>query len=346
MKKIVNEIFNKNYPPKIVAEISANHNGSIKSAKKLILTAKKYGADLVKLQTYEPRNMTINSNKNDFLIRDGLWKGHKLWELYKKAQTPLKWQKELFEYAKKINIPCFSTPYDDEGVNLLKKLKCGIFKISSFEMNDLTLVEKICKIGKPVIISTGLANLDEIKEVYKIAIKSGCKKLILLYCVSSYPAKNEDFNLNNIEIFKKQFNCTVGFSDHSKDNSVAMIAVAKGARIIEKHLALDNQKKGLDLEFSIKGKELLKFKKDVLKSWSLQGKTEFFRTRNELKNKKFQRSIYAISNIKVGDVFSSKNVKRIRPGYGLHPSKWKKILKRKSKNTYTFGSRIKDNELI
>ena len=204
MENFIKKLFNNDMPPVLIAEISANHNGSIKNAKKLILTAKNNGADIVKLQTYEPKNMTINSSKKDFLINDGLWKGFKLWDLYKKAQTPLKWQKELFDYSKKIGIPCFSTPYDDEGVDLLKKLNSKLYKISSFEMNDTTLVKKICKIGKPVIISTGLASLNEINEVYKIAKKSGCKKLILLYCVSSYPAKNEDFNLNNINILKKK----------------------------------------------------------------------------------------------------------------------------------------------
>ena len=262
MNKIINKLFNKNLPPILIAEISANHNGSIKNAKKLIYTAKKNGADIVKLQTYEPRNMTINSSKNDFLVKEGLWKGYKLWDLYKEAQTPLSWQKELFSYSKKIKMPCFSTPYDDEGVEVLKKLNAQIYKVSSFEMNDTSLIKKICKLKKPVIISTGLANIREIQNVYNIAKKSGCNKIILLYCVSSYPAKNKDFNLNNIKILQKKFNCEIGFSDHSVDNSVAMLAVASGVRIIEKHIALDNQTKGLDIEFSIKGKEIRKFKED------------------------------------------------------------------------------------
>ena len=249
-------MFDNKSPPILIAEISANHTGSIQKAKKLILTAKKNGADLVKLQTYEPRNMTINSSLKDFLVKDGLWKGYKLWDLYKEAQTPLKWQKELFDYSKKIKIPCFSTPYDDEGVDLLKKLDSKLYKVSSFEMKDSSLVKKICSIGKPVIISTGLANLKEINEVYRVAKKSGCKQLILLYCVSSYPAKNKDFNLNNIDILRKKFKCEIGFSDHSTDNSVAMLAISRGARVIEKHIALDNQKDGLDIAFSIKGREI------------------------------------------------------------------------------------------
>ena len=340
MQKIIKKIFDKKAPPVLIAEISANHNGSIKKAKKLILTAKKNGADLVKLQTYEPRNMTINSSLKDFLVKDGLWKGYKLWDLYKEAQTPLKWQKELFNYSKKIKIPCFSTPYDDEGVDLLKKLNSKLYKVSSFEMKDSSLVKKICSIGKPVIISTGLANLKEISEVYKIAKKSGCKQLLLLYCVSSYPAKNTDFNLNNIDILKKKFKCEIGFSDHSTDNSVAMLAISRGARVIEKHIALDGQKDGLDIEFSIKGKEIKKFKEDMLKAWTLLGKNKFFRTDNELKNIKFQRSIYVIKYITKGDMFSTNNIKRIRPGFSLSANKWSFILGRKSKKSYSIGSRI------
>ena len=340
MQKIIKRLFDKNSPPILIAEISANHNGSIKKAKNLILTAKKNGADIVKLQTYEPKNMTINSSLNDFLIKDGLWKGYKLWDLYKEAQTPLKWQKQLFDYAKKIKIPCFSTPYDDEGVDLLKKLNTQLYKVSSFEMKDSALVRKICKIGKPVIISTGLANLNEINEVYHVAKNSGCKKLILLYCVSSYPANNKDFNLNNIDILKKKFKCEIGFSDHSTDNSVAMLAISRGARVIEKHIALEGQDDGLDIEFSIKGKEIKKFKEDMLKAWTLMGKKEFFRTGNELKNVKFQRSIYVTKKIKKGEVFSSENIKRIRPGFSLPANKWDLILGRKSKKNYSIGSRI------
>lgn len=345
MDKIIKKIFSSESPPILVAEISANHNGSIKNAKKLILTAKKNGADIVKLQAYEPHNMTINSNKNDFIVKEGLWKNYKLWDLYKKAQTPLNWQKELFDYARKIKIPCFSTPYDDEGVEVLKKLKAKMYKISSFEMNDENLVKKICKIGKPVIISTGLASIQEIKRIYKIAKKAGCKKLVLLYCVSSYPAKIADFNLNNIELLKKKFKCVVGFSDHSTDNSVAMIAVSKGARIIEKHIGLKNQKKGLDIEFSIKGKEIKKFKEDLLKAWSLIKKQKFNRSKNELKNIRFQRSIYVIKKIAKNEVFTIRNIKRIRPGYSLKANKWSYILGKISKKNLDIGSRIKLSDI-
>ena len=340
MKKIIKRLFDKNSPPILIAEISANHIGSITNAKKLIYTAKKNGADIVKLQAYEPHNMTINCSKKDFLIQDGLWKKYKLWDLYKEAQTPLSWQKELFKYSKKINMPCFSTPYDDEGVEVLKKLNAQMYKISSFEMNDTSLVKKICKLRKPLIISTGLASIKEIQNVYNIIRKSGCKKLVLLYCVSSYPAKNEDFNLNNINILKKKFDCQIGFSDHSIDNTVAMLAVSQGVRIIEKHIALEGQKKGLDIEFSIKGKQIKKFREDINKAWTLIGKKKFFRTGNELKNIKFQRSIYVVANIKKGEKLTTKNIRRIRPGYSLSASNWSNILGKKANKNLFFGSRI------
>jgi pseudaminic acid synthase len=345
MKKIIKKIFNKNFPPVLVAEISANHNGSFENAKKLILSAKKNGADIVKLQTYEPKNMTINISKKDFIVKSGLWKNYKLWDLYKKAQTPLAWQKKLFEYARKIDMPCFSTPYDDEGVELLEKIKCPIYKISSFEMNDVSLIEKICKTRKPLIISTGLSLIKDIEKIYKILKKNKCKKYIFLYCVSSYPAKINDFNLNNIKILKKKFKCEVGFSDHSMDNSVAMLAVAMGARVIEKHIALDNQKNGLDIDFSIKGKEIKKFKEDLIKAWTLIRGVKFIRSRNELVNKKFQRSIYTVKKIRKGEKFTKLNIRRIRPGYGLSVDKWKYILGKKSNKNFSIGSRINMNNI-
>jgi len=345
MKNIIKKIFNKNSPPIFIAEISANHNGSFENAKKLIFEAKKNGADIVKLQTYEAKNMTINISKKDFIIKSGLWKNYKLWDLYKKAQTPLAWQKKLFDYAKKINIPCFSTAYDDEGVELLQKIKSPIYKISSFELNDVSLVEKICKTKKPIILSTGLADIKDIEKIYKILKKNKCKNFVLLYCISSYPAKINEFNLYNIKILKNKFKCEVGFSDHSMDNSVAMLAVSMGARIIEKHIALSNQKTGPDIAFSIKGKEIKKFKEDLIKAWKLIRVRKFIRDKNQLINKKFQRSIYTIKSLKKGQKFTKLNIKRIRPGYGLPVDKWKYILGKKSNKNFTIGSRINLNDI-
>ena len=230
--------------PFLVAEISANHCGSLSLAKKLIKCAKSYGADAVKLQTYTAETMTINSNNKKFIIRSGLWKGYKLWDLYKEAHTPLEWHKELFKYAKTNKIKIFSTPFDETAVDFLEKLNCPIYKIASFELTDLPLVKKIALLKKPMIMSTGMATLQEIEITFNLALKyNKLENITLLYCVSNYPSKIEDFNLYNISILKQKFKCKIGLSDHSKDNRVAAAAVIAGAEVFEKHIALDKQKK-------------------------------------------------------------------------------------------------------
>lgn len=316
--------------PWLIAEISANHCGSLALAKKLIKCAKKNGADAVKLQTYSPDTMTIKSNKKYFKITNGIWKGYTLWELYDKAQTPLEWHKKLFDYCKKIGITIFSTPFDESAVNFLEKLNCPIYKVASFEMTDIPLIKKIASTGKPMIISTGMANLDEIELSFKTAKKNGCKDIMLLYCVSNYPSNTKDFNLNNINILKKKFNCTVGLSDHSVDNRIAFAAISSGAEIIEKHIGLDNQKKGLDIQFSLKGMEIKKFRETIDFAYNLLGKKSFYRNKSESKNKIYRRSIFSIKKILKGDKFTLNNIKRVRPGHGLPSLYFEKILGKKS----------------
>jgi pseudaminic acid synthase len=313
-----------------IAEISANHCGNFKLAKQLIKCAKINGADAVKLQTYTPDTMTVNSNKKYFKIKEGLWKGYNLWDLYNKAQTPLKWHKELFKYGKSLGIKVFSTPYDETAVDFLEKLYCPIYKISSFEMTDLNLIKKVSKTKKPLIISTGMADLNEIETSVKVAKRNGAKDITLLYCVSNYPSSIDDFNLNNIKILKDKFKCKVGISDHSTDNRVAIASVASGAEVIEKHIALDNQKKGFDIDFSLKGKEIKRLRNDVDIAFKLLGKNFFFRNKNENKSKVFRRSIFTIKDIKKGQKFTKDNLKVIRPGYGLEPKYFNKVLNKKS----------------
>ena len=316
--------------PFFVAEISANHNGSLLHAKKLIKVAKKYGADAVKLQTYTPETITIKSNKPDFKIRGGLWNGKTLWDLYEKAQTPFEWHKELFDYTKKLKITCFSTPFDESAVDLLESLNCPFYKVASFEMNHIPLIKKIAQTKKKIIISTGMANLKEIDLAYKTAKNNGAKEIILLYCVSNYPSKISDFNLNNIRILKERYNCKVGFSDHSIDNKVVAAAIAAGAEIVEKHIALEGQKKGFDLAFSLKGKEIKEYAQ-VIKNTSLMMGTEyFFRNKSENQSLQFRRSIYAISDIKKGEKFTRKNIRIIRPGFGVQPVYFEKLINKKS----------------
>ena len=316
--------------PFLIAEISANHCGNFNLAKKLIKCAKQSNANAVKLQTYTADTMTIKSNKKYFKIKNGLWKGYNLWELYNEAHTHLKWHKGLFDYVKKLGITVFSTPFDETAVDFLEKLKCPIYKVASFEMTDIPLIKKIASTKKPMIISTGMANIKEIELTFKTAKKYGANDITLLYCVSNYPSKISDFNLNNIKILKEKFKCRVGLSDHSKDEKVAVAAIAAGAEVIEKHIALDNQKKGLDIEFSLKGKKIQQFREAINKTYRLLGNKEFYRNQSEEKSKLFRRSIFAIKNIKKGEKFSKNNIKRIRPGYGLPPIYYEKLLNKKS----------------
>jgi pseudaminic acid synthase len=316
--------------PFFIAEISANHNGSLFHAKKLIKIAKKYGADAVKLQTYNPSSMTIDSNKLDFKIRGGLWNGKYLWDLYEKAQTPFEWHKELFDYAKKLKIICFSTPFDETAVDLLESLNCSFYKVASFEMNHIPLIKKIAQTRKPIIISTGMANLKEIDLAYKTAKKNGAKEIMLLYCVSNYPSKISDFNFNNINILKERYKCKVGFSDHSTDNKVVAAAIAAGAEVIEKHIALEGQKKGFDLAFSLKGKEIKDYAQVIKDTSLMMGKEYFFRNKSENQSLQFRRSIYAVSNIKKGEKFTKKNIRVIRPGFGIQPVHFEKLINKRS----------------
>ena len=316
--------------PFFVAEISANHNGSLLHAKKLIKIAKKYGADAVKLQTYTPDTLTLKCEKPDFKIRGGLWNGKTLWDLYAKAQTPFEWHKELFDYARKLKIICFSTPFDETAVDLLESLNCPFYKVASFEMNHIPLIKKIAQTKKPIIISTGMANLKEIDLAYKTAKNNGAKEIILLYCVSNYPSKISDFNFNNIRILKEIYKCKVGFSDHSTDNKVVAAAVAAGAEVIEKHIALEGQKKGFDLAFSLRGKEINDYVKVIRDTFLIMGKKYFFRNASENQSVIYRRSIYAVSDIKKGEKLNKKNIRVIRPGFGIQPVYFEKLINKKS----------------
>ena len=327
--------------PFFVAEISANHNGSLLHAKKLIKIAKKYGADAVKLQTFTPDTLTIKCDKPDFKIKGGLWNGKTLWDLYSKAQTPFEWHKELFEFARKLKIICFSTPFDESAVDLLESLNCPFYKVASFEMNHIPLIEKIARTRKPIIISTGMANLKEIDLAYRTAKKNEAGEIILLYCVSNYPSRISDFNFNNIKILKERYNCKVGFSDHSIDNKVVAAAIAAGAEVIEKHIALEGQKKGFDIAFSLKGKEIKDYVQVIKDTSLLMGKNFFFRNKSENQNLQFRRSIYAVSNIKKGEKFTKKNIRVIRPGYGIQPIYFEKLVNKKSPFEIKYGTRLK-----
>ena len=332
-------IIARNQKPFIIAEMSANHNGSFKRAIKIVRKAAECGVSAIKLQTYTADTMTIKSKKKDFLVSDKQIKkfGKTLYDLYNKAHTPWEWHHKIFKEAKKNGLICFSTPFDESSVNFLKKLKPPIFKIASFENTDLRLIKQLARTKKPLIISLGMANLKEIEKTVKIARANGCKKLILLKCTSSYPAPLGDSNLNTIPYLRKKFNCEVGLSDHTLGTSAAVAAVSLGASVIEKHFTLDKKNKGVDESFSLNPEEMKKLVNQVNEAYESLGLVQIKASKSEKKNLKYRRSIYVVKNITKGESFSKSNVRCIRPGYGLPTIYYDKILKLKSKTKLLAG---------
>jgi pseudaminic acid synthase len=316
----------KEFPPYIVAELSANHNGSIEKALSAIKAAKNCGADAIKIQTYTAETMTLNSNRKDFIIDSGLWKGKTLYDLYKWAETPYEWHKKIFNYAAKIGITCFSTPFDESAVDLLEGLNAPAYKIASFEIVDIPLIRYIAQTKKPMIISTGMANLEEISEAVETAMEYGCKDLALLHCISSYPAPLEQSNLKVIEDLRNKFNLTVGLSDHTMGVIASVTSVALGASIIEKHFTLDRTDKGPDSDFSIEPNELSDLCKLSKDAWKALGKADYRIKDAELDNIKYRRSIYVVKGMSPGDVITRENIRRVRPGYGIMPKHFDSVI--------------------
>lgn len=330
MNKIIldNRAIGAKYPPYVIAELSANHNGKLQKALDTITKAKACGADAVKLQTYTPDTLTINSDHEDFLIKGGLWDGYKLYDLYKEAQTPFKWHKIMFEHARKIGITCFSTPFDETAVDLLEDLNVPAYKVASFEATDLPLIKYISSTKKPLIMSTGMASFEEIEEMVETAKGAGCKDLILLHCISSYPAPIEQSNLLTIPDMRKRLGVQIGLSDHTQTNTASVVACALGATLIEKHFILDRNEKGPDSEFSINPMELISLCKETKDAWLSLGNIGYERKPAEQANIKFRRSVYFIKDIKAGDVITQEHIRRIRPGYGLAPKFEKQLIGR------------------
>ncbi len=333
------------HPPYIIAELSANHNGDINRAFKIIEEAKKAGADAIKLQTYTADTITIDCNSEDFQIHGGLWDGQTLYELYKGAHMPWEWHKPLFEKAKELDITIFSSPFDFSAVDLLEELNAPAYKIASFEVVDLPLIARVAKTGKPMIISTGMATKKEIEEAIVTARKNGCHDLVVLQCVSGYPAPAEQYNLRTMSDITSQFNVLTGLSDHTIDNATAITSIALGACLIEKHVTLDRSGGGPDDSFSLEPKELSQLCKDANTAWSALGKISYDRAEAEKTNIKFRRSIYAIKDINKGEAFTTDNVKSIRPGFGLPPKYMSKVLKSSAKLSLKKGSPIRQENL-
>ena len=341
--KINNRIISSENEPYIIAELSANHNGSIDRAFESIKAAKDAGADAVKIQTYTADTMTIKSDREEFQIKGGLWDGYELYDLYKWAETPYEWHKPLFDYAKEIGITIFSTPFDETAVDLLEELDAPAYKIASFEMTDLPLIKCVAKTGKPMIVSTGIANLEEIDEMVRVAKENGCQELALLHCISSYPAPVEQSNLRTISDLAKRFGVLSGLSDHTMGTIVATTSVALGACLIEKHFTLSRDDKGPDSDFSLEPHELKQLCQDTKVAWQALGEVGYERKEAEESSAKYRRSIYAIKDIKNGDKLTADNIKRIRPGLGLEPKYWDKALSSESVCDITRGTPISFN---
>jgi len=328
-------------PPYVVAELSANHQGSLERALKSIEVFKRCGADAVKLQTYTPDTITIACDSEDFRIRGGLWDGYTLYELYKQAYTPYEWHKPLFDHARKVGITIFSTPFDETAVDLLEDLNAPAYKIASFEAVDLPLIQYVAGTGKPMIISTGMATWEEIGEAVETARSNGCKEIALLHCVSSYPAPIEQCNLRTIPALAERFGVVAGLSDHTLGTTVAIAGVALGACIIEKHVTLSRADSGPDSAFSLEPDELKILCNEVKDSWLALGEVKRGTVGAEAANIKFRRSLYFVKDLKAGDVITSQVVRSIRPGYGLPPKDLDRVLGRKVKRAVAAGTPVR-----
>ncbi|MDA3886294.1 MAG: pseudaminic acid synthase [Candidatus Delongbacteria bacterium] len=328
----------------IIAEMSANHNGSLQTALDTIKAAKEIGADAIKLQTYTADTMTINCDKEDFIVKGGtLWDGKTLYELYKWASTPWEWHKELFHYAREIGIDIFSSPFDKTAVDFLEQFNPSAYKIASFEITDYELIRYTASKGKPIILSIGIATINEIKDAVDICRSEGNNDIILLKCTSAYPAELEDANLLTIPNLAETFGVISGFSDHTLGTTAPVVAVTLGAKVIEKHFILDKSIGGADADFSLDKKEFAEMVRAVRDAEKLLGKVDYSMSEKKKKNRQFTRSLYVSKDIKKGDFFTEENIKSIRPGYGMHPKYFKYILGKKANSDIERGVSLKWN---
>lgn len=328
------------YPPYIIAELSANHNGDINRAFQIMEAAKKAGASAIKLQTYTHETITMDSDSEEFQIRGGLWDGQSLYELYKGAHMPWEWHQPLFEKAKELGITIFSSPFDFTAVDLLEELNAPAYKIASFELIDLPLIKRVAQTGKPMIMSTGMANAEEIEEAINTARENGCEELVVLHCVSGYPAPAEQYNLKTIGDISQRFNVLSGLSDHTIDNATAVASVVLGACLIEKHVTMDRNGGGADDSFSLEPPEIAQLCQDTKTAWQAMGKVNYERTKAEQGNVKFRRSLYVVKDIKKGEAFTAENVRSIRPGYGLAPKYYYDVLGKRASSNILKGTAL------
>ena len=340
MFKVLNREVGSNASPFIIAEISANHNGSIDIAKKSIKAAKESGASAVKIQSYTADTMTIDCDKSDFLIKEGLWKGKKLFDLYKEAGTPFEWHKELFELAEEEGILLFSTPFDETAVDLLVSLNTPAFKIASFEIIDIPLIKHIAKQNKPIFMSTGMSSLVEIENAINTIRNEGNNDILLFHCISGYPTPVSQTNLGNIKILAERFNLPVGLSDHTLSNTASIASLSLGAVAFEKHFILDRKLGGPDSSFSLEPEQFKSLVEDCNDTFLALSNRNFSRSEVEVQNKKFRRSLYFVEDLTSGTIIEAKHIRRIRPGYGLNPGMLPLVIGKKLQKNIERGTPV------
>lgn len=327
-------------PPFIIAELSGNHSQSLDTALAMVEAAAAAGADAIKLQTYTADSMTLDVESDDFVIQeaDSLWRGEKLHTLYQKAATPYDWHSILFKKAADLGMLAFSSPFDEAAVDFLADLEVPCYKIASFELTDIPLIEAAASKGKPLIMSTGMASLAEIEQAVNAAQKAGCEQVILLKCTSTYPAKPANTNLNTIPHLREAFGLQVGLSDHTQGVGAAVAAVALGATVIEKHFVLDRTAGGVDAAFSLEPDELALLVRECNTTWQAMGEVRYGGTQAEEKSKQYRRSIYVSTDIAAGELLSQDNLKIVRPAFGLAPKHWRKVLGKKATRALKKGT--------
>lgn len=318
------------HPPYVIAELSANHNGSLTRALDTITAAHQAGADAIKLQTYTADTITLDCDDELFMVRGGLWDGQSLYQLYQSAYTPWEWHAQLFAHARALGLACFSSPFDPTAVDFLEQLNAPAYKIASFEAIDLPLIEYVARTGKPMIISTGMCNLAEITDAVSAARDAGCQQIALLHCISGYPTPMEQANLATIGDLAKRFGVVVGLSDHTLGTTASIAACALGASVIEKHFILDRADGGADSSFSINPGELEQLTRACHEAWLATGHIGYELRPAEQGNVKFRRSLFAVKDIAAGERLTTENVRSIRPGNGLPPKEWKQVIGRKA----------------
>lgn len=326
--------------PYVICELSGNHNGSLARALKMVEAAANTGCDAIKLQTYTPDTLTIDAQSPDFLIKGGLWDRRTLYDLYREAYTPYEWHEALFAKAAECGVTMFSTPFDETAADLLEQLGAPAYKIASFEVVDLELIAYVARKGKPMIISTGLANLGEIEAAVKTARENGCVDLILLHCISSYPAPSSDSNLRTMPHLGEAFNVVVGLSDHTHGTATSVAAVALGGSVIEKHFTISRADGGPDAAFSLEPDEFSRLCEDCANAWASLGVVSYDVKAAERGSLTFRRSLYVVADIDQGELFTRKNIRCIRPGFGLPPSDIASVLGKTAKIALTRGTAL------